>query len=369
MKNSKLKKLKIKKVKLPKKINYPLKKQKVTLEKVNDAIKSAPNITNETISKHREDILGTARKFIYPLQHSKHRFVRLSVAIFSVVVLGFFVYCGVELYVMQSTDVFIYRVTEVIPFPVAKEGGRWISYYSYLFELRRNMHYYITQQQANFSTKDGKNQLNSLKKQAMQRVIQDAYVSDLANKNNISVNSSDIDKSINIVKQQNKLGSSDQVLNNVLSEYWGWNQGDFRRELGLELLSQKVAAKLDVNAYSKATNAISELNSGKSFSDVASQFSDDKSTSSNGGQYPNSITVNDPTISPIIINQLFSMSVGSISGIVNTGSTLEILNLLGKSGGSVQAAHIQINLQPISNFTDSLQSVKKPSVFIGVSYK
>jgi len=369
MKNSKLKKLKINKVKLPKKINIPLKKQKVTLEKVNDAIKSAPNITNETISKHREDILGTARKFIYPLQHSKHRFVRLSVAIFSVVVLGFFVYCGVELYVMQSTDVFIYRVTEVIPFPVAKEGGRWISYYSYLFELRRNMHYYITQQQANFSTKDGKNQLNSLKKQSMQRVIQDAYISDLANKNNVSVNSLDIDKSINLVKQQNKLGSSDQVLNNVLSEYWGWNQRDFRTELGLELLSQKVVAKLDVDAYSKANNAIEQLNSGKSFGDVASQFSDDKSTSSNGGQYPNSITMNDSSISPVVINELFNMSLGKTSGIVNTGTALEILNLLGKSGGAVQAAHIQINLKSISSLTDSLQSSNKPSVFIGVPYK
>ena len=367
MKSSQLKKLKINKLKVSEKMKNPLKKQRVTLEKVNDAIKSAPNITNETISKHREDILGTARKFIYPLQHSKHRFVRYSVAIFSSVILAFFVYCVVELYVLQSTDVFIYRVSEVIPFPVAKEGGRWISYYSYLFELKRNMHYYITQQQASFTTKDGKNQLNALKKQAMQRIIDDAYISDLANKNGVSVSGADIDNAISLVRQQNKLGSSDQVLNNVLSEYWGWSQGDFRRELGLELLSQKVVASLDSGANASAANVLSLLSSGQSFSDLASKYSQDQATASNGGQYPNSISLNDSTIPPAVIKQLFSMNTNQTSGIVNTGKTLEILKLLGKTGDSVQAAHIQINLHSINDYISPLKAKNKPNIYINAS--
>ena len=54
--------------------------------------------------------------------------------------------------VFQSTSGFIYDVSLVVPFPVAKAGPNWVSYESYLFELRRNMHYYQTQQQANMGS-------------------------------------------------------------------------------------------------------------------------------------------------------------------------------------------------------------------------
>jgi len=367
MKNLKLKKLKIKRVKLPSKISNPLRKGSITVDKVNEAIKSVSNITNDTVSDHREDILSTARKFIYPLQHSKHKFVRLSVGIALIVLVSFFAYCSIELYALQTTSGFLYRVTEVIPFPVAKEGGRWISYNSYLFELRRNMHYYITQQQASFSTKDGKNQLTTLKQQAMKRVVNDSYVSTLADKNDIKVSGIEISSAISTVRQQNKLGNSDQVLSNVLNEYWGWNINDFRRELGIELLSQKVATKLDANTTNQANSVVSLLNSGQDFASVASKYSQDSSTASNGGQYGSDITLNNPNISPIVINKLFSMQPGQVSGVINSGTNLEILKLISKTGNSVKAAHIQFNIQPIANYTQSLKSSNKPSIFINVS--
>lgn len=367
MKNSKLKKLKIKKIKVSKKISNPLKKRVISIDKVNEAIKNAPNITNDTLSEHREDILSAARKFIYPLQHSKHRFVRLSIGIAIIVLVSFFAYCSIELYALQSTSGFLYRVTEIVPFPVAREDGRWISYNSYLFELRRNMHYYITQQQSNFSGKDGKNQLNSLKQQAMERVIEDTYVQILASENNINVSGKDISDAINIVKEQNKLGNSDQVLNNVLNEYWGWNENDFRRELGIELLSQKVADKLDTSTTKQAKMVLGLIDSGQDFSKLASTYSQDTSTSSNGGQYSTDITLNNTNISPVIINQLFKMQPGQVSPLIDDGTSLEILKLISKTGNSVKAAHIQFNIQPIDNFTKSLKANYKPSIFINVS--
>ena len=102
------------------------------------------------------------------------------------------------MYKFQGTGGFIYDVTKIIPFPVAKVGGTWVSYESYLFELRRNMHYYETQQQANFATKDGKVQLNSLKQQALNDAIEQAAVKKLAAANNVSISGQAVNNEVAI---------------------------------------------------------------------------------------------------------------------------------------------------------------------------
>src|SRR5690242_15329650 len=87
-----------------------------------EAISNLPRITNETVAEHREEVLSSARKYIYPLQHSLRRIVAISASIFVVLVVAFFVYCFLALYKFGTTSTFIYRVTQVIPFPIAKAG-------------------------------------------------------------------------------------------------------------------------------------------------------------------------------------------------------------------------------------------------------
>src|SRR5665811_1430574 len=43
--------------------------------RVEEALSGVPRITNETVAEHREAVLSGARKYIYPLQHSKRRIV------------------------------------------------------------------------------------------------------------------------------------------------------------------------------------------------------------------------------------------------------------------------------------------------------
>src|SRR5690349_4509541 len=142
-----------------------------------------PRITNETVAEHREEVLSSARKYIYPLQHSMHRIVLISTSIFIVLVVGFFVYCVLSLYKFNSTSTFVYRVTQVIPFPVAKAGSHWVSYENYLFELRHYIHYYQTQQKIDFTSTSGKQQLDDFRKKALQIVVNEAYVKQLAEQN------------------------------------------------------------------------------------------------------------------------------------------------------------------------------------------
>ncbi|HVX23934.1 MAG TPA: SurA N-terminal domain-containing protein [Candidatus Saccharimonadales bacterium] len=343
--------------KLPAAVKRTIKRTKPTEERVSEALENVPRITNETVAEHREDVLSSARKYIYPLQHSKHRVVRISVSLAIVVILGFLVYSGLSLYRFQATSGFMYDVTRVIPFPVAKVGSNWVSYESYLFELRRNMHYYVTQQQTDFSTKDGKQLLTRLKQQALNQSIQQAYVKQLAAKNHVSVSPQAVDQEVALVRSQNRLGNSDQVFRNVLNQYWGWNEADFKRELQSQLLQQAVVAKLDTTTQTRAQTALKQLKQGVSFMKVAERYSDDTATQARGGQYTGAITQNDPEVPPQITAALFQLKTHQVSTLINTGYTLEILRVLSVNAGngSRTAAHIQFTFQPVTTYIEPLQ--------------
>ena len=59
---------------------------------------NVPRITNETIAEHREDVLKGARKFIYPLAHSKHRIVLITSTLVIAGIITLLTYCSLGLY-------------------------------------------------------------------------------------------------------------------------------------------------------------------------------------------------------------------------------------------------------------------------------
>lgn len=358
---------KFKRAELKKALNkLPYIQRKDSTDKLQGALSYVSKITEDTLTKHREEVLSSARKYIYPLKHSRHHFVRLSLGILLAAIVVFLVYTTLEIYYFQSTSDFIYSVSEVIPYPVAKAGPSWVSYYSYLFELRRNMHYYETQQQANFSTSSGKAQLTSLKKLAMNQVILNAYVKQLASKYNVSVSNADVNNEITLVREENRLGNNNQVLNGVLKDYWGWTMNDFKQELKQELLQQAVVAKLDTATNQLANTVYAQLQSGANFATEAEQYSDDTTTKSNGGQYSFAITPSTQSVAPQITSEVFSLKAGQISPIINTGYSLDIIKLISISGDSAQAADIQFNFQPITTYTTPLEKAHPATQYINI---
>jgi len=334
--------------------------------KLTEAIQNLPRITNETVAEHREEVLSSARKYIYPLSHSKRRVVSITISLLITAVVVFFVYCGLALYKFHSTSGFIYGVTQVIPFPAAKAGSSWVSYESYLFELRHTMHYYRYQAQPreDFSTGPGKRHLAQLRQQAMDKVLSDAYVKQLATKNHVSVSDQEVNAQVALVRQQNRLGSNDQVFKDVLSEFWGWTPDDFKRELKQQLLSQKVVAKLDTATSQRAQSALNQLNNGADFATLAKQVSDDTSTKANGGDYGIAIAQSTSDIAPQVTSELFKLQPGQHSGIINTGYALEIDKANSMDNGKIHASHIVFNFQNINTYTNPLKANQKPHKFI-----
>lgn len=326
------------------------------------SLENVPKITNETIAEHREQVLKGARKFIYPLAHSKRTIIIVTVSVIIAAVIGLLAYCSLALYRYYQYNTFIYRVTQVVPFPIAKVGKNYVSYENYLFELRHYVHYYESQQERNFAGAD-REQLIQFRKQALENVIDEAYVKKLAAKQHVSTSGKEVDMRLAEVRAQNRLGGNNKVFEDVLRSYWGWSINDFKRSLSQEILSEKVAASLDNSAQQKAATVVQQAKSGADFAALAKKYSDDPTAKTTGGDYGFSITKTNPNVPPEVVDALFNLKKGQVSDMIlaspvlaNQGPSLQIVKVTGISGNTVTAQHIVINIKDI---TPAIQQLKK----------
>jgi parvulin-like peptidyl-prolyl isomerase len=324
---------------------------------------NVPRITNETVAEHREEVLKSARKYIYPLQHSKHRIVLVSTTLFVITLIAFSAYCTLALYRFQSSSTFLYRVSQVIPFPIARTGGKFIAYENYLFELRHYTHYYETQLKVNFDSGKDKEQLEQFKKRALDKVITDAYVKQLAEEHGVAVSDQEVEDQITIVRNQNRLGSTEKVFEDVIKDYWGWSINDFKRSLRTTLLAQKVVAKLDTETTQKAEAAMAEIKSGADFAEVAKKYSEGPFLTNNG-ELPFPVDRTSKEIAAQATDALFKTQPGQTTEIINTGFTLEIYKNLETNGDKIRASRIVLTFKPIEDFVNDLKDKQKYTQYI-----
>lgn len=354
---------------MKKKLKHVFHKTKVTGSKVLTPAEpptpgEPPRITNETVAAHREEVLSSARKYIYPLQHSKHKIVLISTTIFISVAVLFFGYTTIALYKLKSYSSFLYGVTQVIPFPVAKAGSDYVAYENYLFELKHYIHYYQQQQKLDFKSDSGKQQLAEFKKRALDKVVNDAYIKELAEKNKITVSSKEVDNEIQVVRAQNRLGESDKVFEDVLKEYWGWSVSDFKRSLQTQLLAQKLLPVLDPDNVTRASSALQELKAGTDFGAVAKKYSDDAASKDNGGEYGFPIDKTNRDIAAQTSAALFALNKGQFSEVINSGYSLEIVKNIDQQSDKIRAAHIIMNFKDINTFVNDAKDKHKARLFI-----
>lgn len=323
-----------------------------------------PRITNETVAEHREEVLSSARKYIYPLQHSKHKIVLITTSLLIAAVVGFFTFTMISLYRVKSYSSFLYGVTKVIPFPVAKAGKSYVAYENYLFELKHYIHYYENQQKLDFSTESGKQQLAEFKKRALTKVVDDAYIKQLAAEKKVTVSDKEVDDEIQIVRSQNRLGGSTKVFEDVLKEYWGWSVNDFRRSLKQQLLAQKLLPALDVETVNRASQAKAELNAGADFGAIAKKYSDDAASKDNNGEFGFPVDQSNRDIDAEITSELYKLKPGQVSGVINSGYTLEIVKNIELQGDKIRGAHIVFNFKNINTYLNDLKDQKKATLYI-----
>lgn len=323
-------------------------------------------ITNETVAEHRERVLAGGRKFKYPLQYTKHRvlFITVLIGILSLVLfIAFFVW---QLYFAQAYDKFTYGLTRVLPVPVAKVDTDLVRYSDYLSELRSAVHYLTTKEAVNFNSADGKRQLDYQKRLALDKATRDTFIARLASQNNITVTNKEVDDFVNKQIASNKLGVSQEVYKQVISDYYDWTFDEYKNSVRQEILSKKVNATLDKEARSKIVSAVEQLVAGSSFDSVAKAVSDDNLTKNNGGDVG---FVNKGSEDPNgLIAVASGLQTGQLSDIIEGADGFYLIRLTEKRDtGDVRFAKIFISYKIVSQKMADLKKQNKINEYIKVN--
>lgn len=322
-------------------------------------------ITNDTVADHREEVLGRARKYIYPLQQSKHKLVMISITLFVVALVVFFSYCVLALYKFKSNSMFLYKVTQVIPFPVARTGSDFVAYENYLFEINHYTHYYRTQQGVDFNSEAGQLQLTEFKKRALEKVINDAYIKEIAKQKGIKVTDREVEDEIAVVRDQNRIGASDKEFQSVLRDFWNWSENDFKRSLKTQLLTEKVISSMDTGAHDRANAALAQLKNGKDFAVLATEISEEQASKANGGEYGFPIETTNRNVDHEVVDALFKLKDGEYSQVVDTGYGLEIVKRIQtQPDGKLRASHIAFYFKDINDSLNDLKDQKKTRAYL-----
>lgn len=214
--------------------------------------KQKPKTEREKVEERREEVLAHGRKFKYPLQYAKHRLM-INTVIVALVALILMVVAGwAMLFKFQDTGDMIYRVTQVLPIPVAEVKGTKVRYSDYLMIYRSNL---ITaeQQGGQLGTGEDADNVRQLYKQAaLYSAVEYTYALKLGHELNLTVSDEEVDKAFDEHRKVGGVERSEEGFLKILRDNFGMNKSEYRRMLYLTLMRSKVAQAVDDPAREQA---------------------------------------------------------------------------------------------------------------------
>lgn len=214
--------------------------------------KQKPKTEREKVEERREEVLAHGRKFKYPLQYAKHRLM-INTVIVALVALILMVVAGwAMLFKFQDTGDMIYRVTQVLPIPVAEVEGTKVRYSDYLMIYRSNL---ITaeQQGGQLGTGEDADNVRQLYKQAaLYSAVEYTYALKLGHELNLTVSDEEVDKAFDEHRKVGGVERSEEGFLKILRDNFGMNKSEYRRMLYLTLMRSKVAQAVDDPAREQA---------------------------------------------------------------------------------------------------------------------
>lgn len=323
-------------------------------------------ITTDTLAEHRERILAGGRRFKYPVQYARHKLVfnAIIISVATLILLG--VVGWWQLYIVQNTSDFMYRVTRVIPVPVATIEGESVRYSDYLMRYRSSIHYLEEKEQVNLSTEDGRRQSDFVKNQAMQDALLEAYARKIANEQGITV--SDAELEAFLIQQRNSTDgeASEATYEAVIMEYYGWSMDEYRQIMYTTLLRQKVAYAVDEAAKTTSDKVKAVVASNNNLQEVtdAINASEDVEVSFGAlGLVPRSNQDGGlaKAAAELDVNQV------SDAIISTTGDGYYFVKLIEKNDTQVNYEYIHVPLSTFSQrVNDVRQSAEKTSTYITI---
>ncbi len=215
-------------------------------------LKEKPRTEREKVEQRREEVLAQGRKFKYPMQYAKHKLMVNTVLVAIAAIVVMIVVGWAMLYKIQDTGDMLYRVTQVIPVPVAKVAGEQVRYSDYLMIYRSNL--LTTEQQGGQlgGEEDDNIVRERCKEAALRSAIEYAYAMKLGKEMGIEVSNEEIDEAFDEHRNVGGVERSEESFLKIVRDNFGMNRTEYRRMLYLTLMKAKVTQAVDDDAREMA---------------------------------------------------------------------------------------------------------------------
>lgn len=210
--------------------------------------KQKPKTEREKVEERREEVLAQGRKFKYPMQYAKHKLVINTVIVALVAIVLMVVIGWAALYKIQDTSTMIYRVTQIIPVPVADVDGEQARYSDYLMIYRSNL---LTAEQQDGQLGSGEDAdlvRESYKSAALASTVEYTYALKLGKQLGITVSSDEITKAFDDHRKVGGVERSEETFLRIINDNFGMSKSEYRRMLYLTLMKAKVSQEIDEQA-------------------------------------------------------------------------------------------------------------------------
>ena len=207
----------------------------------------------EKVEERREEVLATGRKFKYPLQWTKHRVV-INTILIAIVVMAIVAVGGwLALYRFNMTDEMLFRITKIVPVPVASVDGEDVRFSDYLMLYRSSI---LSIERQSGQLGDGgsiEDLRNRYRRAALDEAEEYVYAIKLAKENDITVSNEEISAEFD---RHVKIGSTDRSeasFLKIIEDNFGLSKSEYERMLYLNLIKAKVEEAVDQKASDIAT--------------------------------------------------------------------------------------------------------------------
>jgi hypothetical protein len=207
----------------------------------------------EKVEERREEVLSRGRKFKYPLQYAKHKLVINTVIIAMLGVIMLVVVGWVALYKMQDMGNIMYRISLVVPVPVANVDGKNVRFSDYLMTARSSL---MTLDQQSGLEAEGENRSameSGYKRQALTQAEELTFALKLGEELGLKVSDEEVSAAFDEHRKVGGTERSEESFLKVLNTNFGLSKDEYNRMLYLSLMRSKVEQKIDKEAENVAS--------------------------------------------------------------------------------------------------------------------
>jgi len=241
------------------------------------------SLTADTIDEHRDMILARGKKYKIKMNEMQRRVVVFAGGLAAIVLVVAVLIGWLSLYVFQSTGDIAFRLTRVIPVPVATVEGEWVRYSDYLLIYRSSIAPVERQNGKLDPSEEGDRWLIAhYKRAALNSAQRYTYAKRLARDLNVFVTDELLGQTIREYRIVGENEWSEASFIRAIRENFGLSRREYEDLVRMSLLTREVAVAVDVQALDVIKEVERRLAAGEDFVKIADAIPDVEISGSDG---------------------------------------------------------------------------------------